>query len=148
MEHGQITIPVVFDDPDAGSAPRSLSSNTRTLVHSPPVAFFSSRSSLMPHSSVRSRQPWLDTRSHVGTWCTASISSSRTPYGAPEAPVMARITGSLPVTARAGWESDCAWGERAGGGEPGSGERGAVPSGERGTAVHRKEPLPAPCSVS
>jgi len=79
IEQGQITIPAVFADPDAGSAPRSLSSNTRTVIHSPPVAFFKSRSSLMPHSSVRSRQPCVEIRSHVGTWCTASISSSRTP---------------------------------------------------------------------
>jgi len=79
MEQGQITMPAVFADPDAGSAPRSSSSNTRTLIHSPPVAFFSARSSVMPHSSERSRQPWLETKSQVGTWCTASISSSRTP---------------------------------------------------------------------
>src|SRR5256886_11474604 len=94
IEHGQFTTPAVFADPDAGSAPRSVSSNPRTLVHSPPVACLSARSSVMPHSSVRSRQPWLETRSQVGTWCTASISSSRTPYGAPEAPVMAKITGN------------------------------------------------------
>src|SRR2546428_211901 len=64
IEHGQITIPAVFADPDAGSAPRSVSSNTRTLVHSPPVACLSARSSVMPHSSVRSRQPWLLVSSH------------------------------------------------------------------------------------
>src|SRR2546430_13479678 len=115
IEHGQITIPAVFADPDAGSAPRSVSSNTRTLVHSPPVACLSARSSGMPHSSVRSRQPWLETRSQVGTWCTASISSSRTPYGAPEAPVMAKITGNR-FNAPSDSESDCAWGARAGGG--------------------------------
>ena len=79
MEHGQITMPAVFAEPDAGSAPRSLSSNARTLVQSPPVACLSSRSSLMPHSSVSSRQPWVEIISHVGAWCIASTSSSRTP---------------------------------------------------------------------
>src|SRR2546425_1235458 len=52
-------------------------------------------------------QPAALLQHHVGTWCIASTSSSRTPYGAPEAPVMARMTGSRPTTARAGsaWES-------------------------------------------
>ena len=67
IEQGQITIPVLCAEPEAGAAPRSLSSNTRTPAQSPPVACFSSRSSLMPHSSVRSRHPWLEIMSHVGT---------------------------------------------------------------------------------
>src|SRR2546428_664115 len=62
IQQGQITIPAVFADPDAGSAPRSESSNTRTLGHSPPVACFSARSSAMPHSSASKRPPWLGPR--------------------------------------------------------------------------------------
>src|SRR5690349_20126960 len=123
MEQGQMTIPALFADPDAGSAPRSLSSNTRTVPQSPPVAFFSSRSSLMPHSSVSSRQPWLEIMSQVGTWCMARISSKRTPYGAPEAPVMARMTGSL-LSALSGLKWGYAGDVRAAVQERGSGERG------------------------
>jgi len=39
MEHGQITIPAVLADPDAGSAPRFLSSKTgRSSNHRPSPA--------------------------------------------------------------------------------------------------------------
>src|SRR5437870_3795550 len=128
IEHGQITIPAVFADPDAGSAPRSVSSNTRTLVHSPPVACLSARSSVMPHSSVRSRQPWLEIMSQVGTWCSASTSSSRTPYGAPEAPVIAKITGRR-FNALSGWGLDFASDGPADDAGRGRRERGEVPYG-------------------
>ena len=78
------------------------------------------------------------TRSQVGTWCTASISSSRTPYGAPEAPVMAKITGNR-FNAPSDSESDCAWGERAGGAAPANAEcgmRNAEFQGEVGARPH------------
>src|SRR5262249_40521356 len=107
MEQGQITIPALFTDPDAGLAPRSLSSNTFTLDQSPPVAFVSSRSSLMPHSSVSSRQPWVEMSSEVGTWLVARTWRSRTAYGAPEAPVMASVTGRRSTTAPSGLEWGC-----------------------------------------
>jgi len=47
----------------------------------------------MPHSSSNSLQPCPDTMSHVGTCSPAMIPSSRTAYGAPDAPVTARTTG-------------------------------------------------------
>src|SRR6266568_1228982 len=101
IEQGQTTIPSVCTDPEAGSAPRSASLKERTLVQSPPVAFFNAASSLRPHSSASSRQPCADTSSHVGTWWLTNISSSRTAYGAPDAPVIAKTIGAEGVvTAR------------------------------------------------
>ena len=143
MEQGQITIPAVFADPDAGSAPRSLSSNTRTLVQSPPVACLRPRSSVMPHSSASSRHPWVEIISQVDTWCIAKTSRSRTPYGAPEAPVMAKITGSLVITARDGSGSDCASGDGAAPVAAGNGKRetGKVPA-----APPYVSPFPFPVS--
>ena len=79
IEQGQTTIPAARAEPDAGRAPRSLSSNTVTLCQSPPVALRSAGSPSMPHSSSSSRHPWAETSSHVGTWCVASTSSSRRP---------------------------------------------------------------------
>src|SRR5258708_16447337 len=93
IEQGQTTMPSVCTDPDAGWAPRSVSLNARTDLQSPPVAFVSPASSLMPHSSVNSRQPCAEMSSHVVTRLVARTSSRRTAYGAPEAPVMARTSG-------------------------------------------------------
>src|SRR5438270_11096348 len=94
IEHGHTTIPSVFTDPDAGCAPRSASLNRRTHPQSSPVACFKLASSLMPHSSASRRQPCADMSSHVGTWLVARVSSRRTAYGAPEAPVIASTSGA------------------------------------------------------
>ena len=62
VEAGKLADLIILDaDPAADIR------NTRTLVHSSPVALRSSRSSLRPHSSVRRRHPWLEIRSQVGT---------------------------------------------------------------------------------
>jgi hypothetical protein len=42
--------------------------------------------------------PWEETMSQTGTRFRASTSSSRTAYGAPEAPVIASTTGSAVAT--------------------------------------------------
>jgi hypothetical protein len=94
IEQGHTTIPPLSAEPEAGSAPRLESSKTVMLDQSPPVAFLSPASSWMPHSSSIRRHPCFDTMSHVGTLFRANSSSSRTPYGAPEAPVIAREIGS------------------------------------------------------
>jgi hypothetical protein len=64
--------------PEAGSAPRSPSGNTVTLVQSPPVAACSASSDATPHSSLRSRMPWEDGISQTGVCERASASSNRT----------------------------------------------------------------------
>ena len=105
MEQGQITIPSDLTDPDAGLAPRSASSKTVTDDQSPPVRAFSALSLSIPVSVSSSRQPCPETMSQVGTLLRASTSSSRTAYGAPEAPVMARMSGSdLMQASRKSWE--------------------------------------------
>src|SRR6185436_17428104 len=92
IEHGHTTMPSVCTEPDAGCAPRSASLNRRMQSHSP-VALRSPASSLMPHSSASRRQPCVEISSQVGTRCFASASSKRTAYGAPDAPVIASISG-------------------------------------------------------
>ena len=57
------------------------------LPRAPPA----SRCRIRPRSS---RMPCDEAISQTGTRCRASTSSSRTPYGAPEAPVIARTTGT------------------------------------------------------
>jgi len=74
----------------------------------------------MPHSSASSRHPWVEIISQVDTWCIAKTSRSRTPYGAPEAPVMAKITGN-----RFNAPSDSASESGADGRADGVGVRGA-----------------------
>jgi hypothetical protein len=78
IEQGQITIPAVRWDPEAGSAPRSPSGNARTLGPAPAAARSASRLS-MPHSSRRSRSPCVLAMSQTGTSCRANTSSRRTP---------------------------------------------------------------------
>jgi hypothetical protein len=95
MEHGQMTMPATGADPDAGRAPRSASSHTVTRDQFPPVAFWSSASDRMPTSCSKSRQPCRDTTRSRGICPSTSARSRRTPYGAPEAPVTARIQGRV-----------------------------------------------------
>ncbi len=101
MEQGQITIPPVLVEPDAGLAPRSSSEKEVMLDQSPPVAARSAASSAIPVSWASSRQPWPETMSQTGTLFRARTSISRTAYGAPEAPVMARMMG-FPLIGPAG----------------------------------------------
>src|SRR5207249_8625363 len=70
-------------------------------------------------------QPCADTRSQTGTVWVASTSNRRTPYGAPDAPVIASTTGSCAITVRDDW----AWGSAAGAREDGAARENA----ERGS---------------
>src|SRR3990172_10004156 len=101
MEQGQITIPALFADPEAGVAPRSASSKAVMLDQSPPVAFLSSASDDTPVSTSSNRHPCFEMMSHTGTLARARTSSSRTAYGPPDAPVTASTQGA-PVTAPSG----------------------------------------------
>jgi hypothetical protein len=55
IEQGQITMPAVGWDPEAGNDPRSSSENTLTVDQSPPVAARSASIVAIPHSSASSR---------------------------------------------------------------------------------------------
>ena len=78
MLHGQITIPAEGADPEAGTPPRSLSSQTRMLDQSPPVASLSSASDSMPDSAASRRQPCSETMRCRGTCWRARTSNRRT----------------------------------------------------------------------
>src|SRR5690606_37847071 len=92
IEQGQITIPRVGADPDAGVAPRFSVWKTRTRLQSP-VASFSPSNPSIPHSSASSRNPYAETIRSTGVPDALRARSRRTAYGAPEAPVIPTTTG-------------------------------------------------------
>src|SRR5260370_40978843 len=57
IEQGQITMPALGAEPEAGPAARALSAKTRTPLQPPPVALFRAGSACIPHPPGRGRPP-------------------------------------------------------------------------------------------
>ena len=79
IEQGQMTIPAVSTDPDAGRAPRSSSVNSSTCRQPFPTAAASPAGDSMPHSSRSNLHPCDDTMSQTGVADPARTWSSLKP---------------------------------------------------------------------
>src|SRR5206468_939706 len=93
IEQGQMTYASTFAEPEAYGAFQSFGSyNVACGARSSSLANVSSRESFaLPYSSVASTStPALDAQTPISQSAAASASSSRTAYGAPEAPVIPR----------------------------------------------------------
>src|SRR5688572_7610260 len=99
MEHGQMTIPALRADPEAGAAPRSASSYTVTRRRHActPTRVRRASTESMSSSVCRSRSPCDVTMSQTGRSAASNCSSNRTAYGAPDAPVIATTSGRSEV---------------------------------------------------
>src|SRR4051812_32253742 len=95
IEHGHTIIPEVFAEPDAGGAPLSSFENTSTYDAQPSIPTASRSASIesIPDSVDNNRIPYLETMSETGRCAAVSAWSSRTAYGAPDAPVIPTIIG-------------------------------------------------------
>src|SRR4051812_48090770 len=95
IEQGQTIIPEVFAEPDAGGAPLSSFENTSTYDAQPSIPTASRRASIdsIPDSVASNRIPYLETMSETGRCAAVSAWSSRTAYGAPDAPVIPTTIG-------------------------------------------------------
>ena len=100
IEQGQMIIPAVRVETEAGDAPRSLSSNMRTCAshRAAPTERRSARASAIPLSVASRRQPCAETTSQTVRSALTTHWRRRTAYGAPDAPVTA--TTSAAASAR------------------------------------------------
>jgi hypothetical protein len=101
IEHGHTIIPDVRAEPDAGAAPRSSLEKTSTYdaQASMPTVSRSASIDSIPDSVASSRSPYLDTINETGRCAAVSAWSSRTAYGAPDAPVIPTTIGGVLVIA-------------------------------------------------